>query len=196
MAARAARHELEAALKRDFRYTTKGPLHHFLGFVITRVNRFCIKISQEKFVRNSVSKHGLTDAKTAITPAQPNVTMSVTDCPTSDAARTAMAGKPFLNRVGDAQWVAHYTRPDAAYAANSLAHFGSNPGMDHWHATSHLLRYLGSTPTVGITYSRNPHPLHVYVDSDYNPNYGDRSDNYRATTGWVAFYAGGWQCHR
>jgi len=50
-------------------------------------------------------------------------------------------------------YLATTTRPDIAYAAGTLARFGSNPGVAHWNAVKHLMCYLQGTANYVLTYS-------------------------------------------
>ena len=52
-------------------------------------------------------------------------------------------------------YLAVSTRPDIAFAMNSLARFNSNSQNDHWKALKQVLRYLKGTNNVGILYKQD-----------------------------------------
>jgi len=74
-------------------------------------------------------------------------------CPKNDEERTYMKNVPYLEALGSVMYLATTTRPDIAYAAGTLARFGSNPGLEHLMAVKHLLRYLQGTAQHALTYS-------------------------------------------
>jgi len=64
-----------------------------------------------------------------------------------------MKSVPYLAAVGALMYLATSTHPDIAYTVGCLARFNSNPGIAHWHAVKHLLRYLKGTADYSITYA-------------------------------------------
>ena len=74
----------------------------------------------------------------------------------------------------------------------------AEPGITHWNALKHVLRYIKGTLDYGITYSGNPEaslqPM-IYSDSSY----ADCPDTGRSTHGYVITMAGGpvsWSARR
>jgi hypothetical protein len=94
---------------------------------------------------------------------------------------------PFGEAVGCLLYLANCTRPDLAFAANTLAKFLSNPAARHWALLKHVLGYLHSTQSRGITFGTSKVPLVVYCDSDFA---GDKY-NRKSRTGFVALAHGG-----
>ena len=95
--------------------------------------------------------------------------------------------------VGALLYVAMWTRPDIAFAVSDLSRFVSHPGHSHVEASKRVLRYLQSTKSLGLTYSRPSdtatHPPNVlwgYVDSDW----AGCPDTRRSTTGFVLMLNG------
>jgi hypothetical protein len=58
--------------------------------------------------------------------------------------------------IGSLQYLSCTTRPDIAYTVGQLASFTSDPGVAHWHAIKHLLRYIKGTMAYAITYAPDP----------------------------------------
>ena len=44
------------------------------------------------------------------------------------------------------------TRPDIAFAVNSLAQYNQRPSTNHWDAVIRIFRYLRKTKNLGILY--------------------------------------------
>jgi hypothetical protein len=105
-----------------------------------------------------------------------------------------MVGKDYLGLLGCIMYGMLGTRPDLAFAVGVGSRYSSNPGIEHWNALIHLLRYIKGTLDLGITY-RGPgrlstpiaETLQCYTDADWA---GDK-DKLRSTSGTVVLLAGG-----
>ena len=95
----------------------------------------------------------------------------------------------YMEVVGSLQYGATISRADIAFATNALARFMANPGIDHYKAAKHCLRYLVGTATLKIKYGTADDEIQAvgYSDADWASN----PDNRRSTTGWVFELAGG-----
>jgi hypothetical protein len=104
-------------------------------------------------------------------------------CPQTEAEALEMRQYPYISVVGSLMYLALTTRPDIAYAAGVLARFNSNPGLVHWQAVKHVLRYLKGTMDFKLVYkpSDSSEPFITYSDSDH----GGNPDNGRSTGGYV-----------
>lgn len=105
-----------------------------------------------------------------------------------------MVGKDYLGLLGSVMYGMLGTRPDLAFAVGVGSRFSSNPGIEHWNALIHLLRYIKGTINLGITYQgpgRVSTPfartLLCYGDADWA---GDK-DKLRSTSGTLVILAGG-----
>lgn len=90
---------------------------------------------------------------------------------------------PYDHAVGSLFYLAVATRPDIAKTVGVLARFTKNPGMQHWKAVKHLLRYIKGTLDYKLTYAptSGSELFTSYVDADH----GGNLDNGRSTTGFV-----------
>ena len=81
-------------------------------------------------------------------------------------------------------WLAIATRPDILYAVGVLCRFNYNPGIAHWKAVKHLMRYVKGTidivPTIAPDPS-SPELFTTYSDADH----GGNPDNGRSTSGYL-----------
>ncbi|CAB1108324.1 unnamed protein product [Ectocarpus sp. CCAP 1310/34] len=97
--------------------------------------------------------------------------------------------EPFRSLVGHLVWLASQTRPNILNAMRAVARYAHAPKMLHWHAALHVLMYVRSTASYGITFSRGTAggvELELYVDSDFASTATDR----RSVSGAVAMCAG------
>ena len=80
-------------------------------------------------------------------------------------------------------YLATCTRPDIARTVGVLARYSKNPGMAHWKAVKHLLRYIKGTLDYKLTYAPDDSGelFTAYSDADHG---GDR-DSGRSTSGYL-----------
>ena len=90
----------------------------------------------------------MADCKPISTPMQPNTRLTRAQSPQTPEEVQFMKSVPYLAAV------ATTTRPDIAYTVGYLARFNFNPGLAHWQAVKHLLRYLNGTADYDI-YTRS-----------------------------------------
>ena len=65
-------------------------------------------------------------------------------------------------------WPVVVSRLDAAYAVGILSQFMQNPGQAHWEALKQVMRYLGSTKNLWLTFGgKTGGELLGYCDTDW-----------------------------
>ena len=100
----------------------------------------------------------------------------------------AVSSTPFHNPslyrsiVGALQYIT-ITRPDLAFAVNSVCQHMQSPTDDHFTAVKRILPYLKGTVTLGIQFTRGPFTLTAYSDADWA---GDTCDR-RSVSGYCLF---------
>ena len=171
-------------LSSHFKLRDLGPTTQLLGIQIVRDRpNHSLSISQSQFITNLLQEHGLQDCNPVSTPLDPGSHLSSSMCPQDAAEASQMHQHPYISVVGSLMYLALTTRPDIAYTAGVLARFNSNPGLAHWQAAKHALRYLKGTVDHKLTYkpSNSLEPFITYSDSDH----GGNPDNGRSTGGYV-----------
>ena len=88
---------------------------------------------------------------------------------TTDAQKTAMAGRDYLGLIGSLLYVSNMTRPDVAFHVSFLAQFMSCPTVETFDAALGVLAYLYKTADVAITYEHGIQPLDVPTDPLIDP---------------------------
>lgn len=197
------------------RYQMKniGEVKQLLGMNVQRDRRLgTLKLSQKKYIDELLVKFKMDGAQLKPTPMDKDAKLSKTQCPETDEDKAAMAKVPYRELIGSLMYLSVGTRPDISFAVSELSKFLMNPGMAHWLAAKHVLRYLKGTSTMGITYRRDAGgggtgvrltaysnkqyrgpsktelgKLEAYSDADWG---GDK-DTRRSHTGAVLFLAGG-----
>ncbi len=152
-------------LSKHFKLRDLGPTTQLLGLEIHRDRpNLRLSISQSQYISNLIDEHGLNDSKPVSTPLNPGTRLSTSMYPQNDAEASEMRQYPYISVVGCLMYLAVTTRPDIAYAAGVLARFNSNPGLAHWQAAKHVLRYLKGTMDYKLVYqpSTSPEPFITY----------------------------------
>ena len=114
-------------------------------------------------------------------------------CPSDPAETTRMRQYPYRRLVARLLYISISTRFDITHAVSVLTRYQSNPGMAHWTAAKHVLRYLRHMPMLGITLGGKEVPvLTAYADASY----ASCEETGRSTTGFLfKFGAGVVSCH-
>lgn len=98
---------------------------------------------------------------------------------------------PYLQAVGCLLFLTQGTRPDLAFAVNSVSRFSNCCGKSHWNAVKRIFRYLKQTMNLKLVYSRNSNGyIHGFTDADWATN----SDTRKSCTGYVFVKSGGTIC--
>ena len=177
---------LRSEITNRFEATYQGEPKLLLGIEFHR-NRdaHSITISQNQYISKIISRFHLADCQPVSTPLPPGIQYQpATDNDTFE--------DPSLYRsaIGSLMYAAIATRPDIAYAVNSLSQFNVKPSQVHWNAVKHILRYLQGTKSLGITYDMDSGYadliLAAFSDSD-----NGKSFHKKAISGGVILLAGG-----
>ena len=163
------------AIKELFTVRNLGNATYFLGMHIAR-NRAArtITLSQEQLTLSTLEKFGMTDAKSRRTPISTGTRL------TAEGDRLDMERFPYSALVGSLLYLSSCTRPDIAFASNSLARYMSTPTEQHWNTAKGVLHYLRGTVKLGIAFGPNA-DLQAYCDADF----GGDLDSRRSTTAYI-----------
>jgi transposase InsO family protein len=190
-------------LKRDlttqFDMEDLGEATFILGIDITRDRpRRTISIGQSAYITSVLERHGMSDCTPISTPMTSDYKTVIVKSPVGYQA-TDTEVREYQAIIGAVMFAMVCTRPDIAFAVNTLAQFTSNPTPGHVDAVKRILRYLRGTVDRRITYtgtgSTESQPdLVGYCDADWGGGVG-----YRSVTGYAFVLAGGaisWQSKR
>jgi len=139
------------SLKQRLFIVDLGDCLKFLSIVITRdrLNRR-LWFSSQVYIAELIDEWNLSTAKYPTTPF-PN---KLSDQPSALPNIPDINLKPKYQRlVGCLMYLAVSTRPDIAYYAMWLGQFSSNPTQLHMLAAKHVLRYLGGTKSLALSFS-------------------------------------------
>ncbi|XP_021819565.1 uncharacterized protein LOC110761405 [Prunus avium] len=159
-----------------FELKDMGLLTYFLGLQISYASTGTIFVNQHKYAKELLAKASMSSCKACSTPCKPHSQILTTDGePLKDPTL-------FRSLVGALQYLT-FTRPDIAYAVNTVCQYMTNPTDSHFYLVKRILRYIQGTLQYGITFCSGPMQLTAYSDADWA---GDPSTR-RSTTGFIVF---------
>ena len=181
--------QLVVLIDSHFRVKDLGEPDTFLGMSVTRDRPArTLKLSQETYTRNLLLRFRMDAASPAAVPLPPGTKLTKEGEPLPAVNR-------YAELVGCLMYLACGTRPDIAFAVNSLTRFMLRPMAAHWKAAQHILRYLVGTVSTGITYGGPSSPgldagVQVYCDADHAAD----TTTFKSTSGIVCSLNGGAVC--
>ena len=143
---------IKKKLQSEFDMKDLGPIHHILGWKITRNReKRTITISQEHYAETILEQFGFQDSNSKPIPIDPGLRLSKKMEAESIKDKLFMKDKPYRAIVGSLMYLAVATRPDLAFFTHEMSKFVTNPGPQHWNALKNGLRYLKGTKNYGLT---------------------------------------------
>ena len=204
-------------------------LEWFLGMKFTwyeTATTLRCHVHQEAFVLDLVDRHHLTNCNksTRATPFRSGFPVDNITVNSLDESEQNILTKNYQQLIGDLNWLSISTRPDISTITSLLAAHSHKPASAHLDAAKHVVKYLASTPTLGLYYTSDPtEDLHAYVhfppqdtqlaafcDANWGPMDASQPKSsappveqpmtsLRSLSGWLVFNAGSpiaWGCAR
>lgn len=155
------------------RWTDEGEVKWYLGMEINRLPDGALLLTQTKYIRDLLARHGMEKCARVLTPM---TEVKLEKAPEGFTTHPKEL-KEYQTLLGELMHLMVQTHPDIAYAVSRLAQFMSNPTNEHW------------LEELGICYNRSIGNLTMEVWSD--ASWGEDPDDSRSTTGYVVLMAGG-----
>ncbi|GKV52757.1 hypothetical protein SLEP1_g59325 [Rubroshorea leprosula] len=128
---------LKTYLSKSFSMKDLGPAKQILGMKIFRDRKNKkLWLSQERYIEKVLDKFNMSKAKPVGTPLAGHFKLSTEQCPTSKEEAEYMKNVPYASTVGSLMYAMVCTRPDIAHAVRVVSKFLSNPGKQHWAAST------------------------------------------------------------
>lgn len=179
--------DFKASLAKHVEITDLGELHWLLGIEIRREReRRLIYLSQRSYLDSIIARYGFQDLKPVSIPMDPNVRLTSAQSPSTTQEFARMRDVPYHEAVGSLMYAALGTRPDIAYAVQTVSRFSSKPGIDHWEAVKRIFRYLKGTRELWLAYGGDEKDLLGYADAD-----GSMAEDRHAISGYAFILHGG-----
>ena len=133
--------------------TDHGPIKWFLRFKIRRDRKAkTISINQHAYIESMVEKFRLTNAKSILTPMDPNTQFSVKHCLSTINQMAKIRGVPYFEVLGLVLWPTVVSHLDTAYTVGILSQFMQNLGPAHWEGIKRVINYLGHTKNLWLMF--------------------------------------------
>lgn len=168
-----------------------GEAHMILGIHIEHDRPAgTILISQCAYLEQVLKRFGMSDCNNKSMPLPLGIILSKDQGPKSQDDQKFMADKPYQEVLGSIMYAQIGTQPDLSYTVSTLSKYASNPGITHWQALMHILRYIKAMLHYKIMYggsSFNDLRPTGWVDADY----GGDIDSQQSCAGYIFIQAGG-----
>ena len=165
-------HEFRKLLDAKYTVSHEDSLEWFLGMKFDwQETTDCLRchVHQEAFILDIVNRHNLTQCNKSprATPFRSGFPVdNITPAHLPDAKQTALT-KQYQQTIGDLNWLSISTRPDITAIVSLLSAHSHKPTKDHLNSALHVIKYLASTPSIGLYYtSDQSEPFHAFVHFD------------------------------
>lgn len=189
--------KIKTVLKSNFKMKDLGEAKCCVGLNITRNQKNGqICVDQSKYIRDILDRFNMADCNPVKTPYDSNQKLTTNMSPQNKTEEMEMSNVPYQEAVGSLIYLSQGTRPDIAYAVNSVSKFCNNPGKAHWGAVKRIFRYIKGTVNAKLCFSKDANSnLIGFCDADW----ANDEDERRSCTGYVFVQQGGaitWNCKR
>jgi hypothetical protein len=140
---------------------TIGDTSMFVGMQIKRDRaKQKLFIHQSAYAKRIVSKFKMSEAKKASVPIDPNVVLY----PVLENDKK-VENVPYREAVGSLMFLVVVSRPDIAFAVNTVSKFLNNHNDEHWRAVKRIISYVSGTIEYGIEYFCSEKATVIFVDN-------------------------------
>uniref|UniRef100_A0A2N9F8S9 Reverse transcriptase Ty1/copia-type domain-containing protein n=1 Tax=Fagus sylvatica TaxID=28930 RepID=A0A2N9F8S9_FAGSY len=168
---------VKQSLGKVFDVKDLGALKYFLGIEVAH-SRHGISLSQRRYTLDLLQDTGMLGCRPASTPMDPNLKLSV------ESGELLSNPSMYQRLVGRLIYLTN-TRPDLTFAVSVVSQFMHAPCTSHLDTVHHILRYVKTSPGLGLFYSAGHQSrLSCFTDADYAGSQTDR----RFNTGLSTFY--------
>ena len=102
------------------------------------------------------------ECKSRATPLAEKLLLTKADYPDDNSdEQSEMKQHDYRGLVGSLNYLATTTRPNLAYAAHAQGSYLANPGMIHWTAAKHVLKYPKRTTDYLLVYQYDSGGIHL-----------------------------------
>lgn len=138
------------AIKQEFKMVYHGPAHFLLAVRIIRDRSLgTLSLIQDRYSTSLLKLFNMTDCRPVSTPLAPNT--HLIPATNEEVAELEALGVSYRGIVGCLGYLSQCTRPELAYPCSILGQFLERPGIKHWMAAKHILRYLSGNVNLALT---------------------------------------------
>ncbi|MBW0515470.1 hypothetical protein O181_055185, partial [Austropuccinia psidii MF-1] len=176
--------EFKNKIALKFEIKDLGSADLMLGVKITH-NSDSICLDQKHFAESLLDQYSMGECRPVSTPLVPNEHLSTAT--EEEIAVLKNLRVNYRSAIGSINYLSTATRPDLSFAVSCLSQYLENPGLKHWQAFMHVLRYLKGSLDVGLRYPRGgSQGITAWSDADW----GNCRSTRRSVTGYLATFHG------
>ncbi|MBW0555084.1 hypothetical protein O181_094799 [Austropuccinia psidii MF-1] len=169
----------KSQLKAEFDVKDMGNAELMLGTQIVQSPEG-LALSQAHYIESLLMLYGMENSQPVVTPMVPGLHLKEASLEQKEAFKNLKIS--YCSAVGSLSYLSVATRPDISFVVTSLSQFLELPGIEHWKAFLHVLRYLQGTSQQSIVYSEGGRrDVQSYCKADW----GNCHQTRRSVTGFV-----------
>ncbi|MBW0491302.1 hypothetical protein O181_031017 [Austropuccinia psidii MF-1] len=177
--------DFKKEISQEFEIKDLGPADLFLGVKIMQ-EEDCIYLDQQHFCKSLLNQYGMSECKPTCTPLLPKEQMSVETQDKVDKLKLLKVN--YCSAIGSINYLSTATCSNLCFAISSLSQYLENPGVKHWHAFLHVLRYLQGSLNVLLRYKKDgAQGISAWSDADW----GNCRSTRQSVTGYLATFHSG-----
>ncbi|KAI1000162.1 hypothetical protein K3495_g8036 [Podosphaera aphanis] len=150
------------------------------------IKNHAIRLSQERYINKIIDRFDLNNERLSDIPMTPHAKFS----PSKDDENLVNITL-YRSAIGSLMYVAIATRPDIAFAVNTLAQSNVKPSQTHWDAVIKNFRHLKGTKSLGLLYDQSKETRTFEVTGFTDAGNGTDMTTGCPTSGGVYILAGG-----
>ncbi|MBW0535014.1 hypothetical protein O181_074729 [Austropuccinia psidii MF-1] len=129
----------KSEMSREFDIKDIGVADLMLGVKICQTDDG-ISLNQQHFTEALLEQYGMERCKVMVTPLTPNEHLAQATEEEITAFRNIKVN--YRSAIGSINYLSTATRPDLSFAVSALSQYLERPGIKHWQAFLHVLKYL------------------------------------------------------
>ncbi|MBW0516092.1 hypothetical protein O181_055807 [Austropuccinia psidii MF-1] len=155
-----------AIFGKDFDKFEKEIEKEFKTKLLGQADNDFIQLSQQHYIETILSLYGINDWRTVATLLIPNEHLEAAT--KNEIEEFDKLNLNYRSAISSLSYISTATRHNISYAVSSLSQFLEKPGINHWKAFIHVIRYLRGTSSVCISYKQGViHDAVAYSDADW-----------------------------
>ena len=127
------------------------------------------------------------DSKNGLLLFRHGVPLSQDQCPKTTKEKDRMKAVPYAFTMGNLMYAMLCTRPAICFVVRIGSRYQSNPGIEHWMAVKHILKYIWRIRDYMLVY----HCDELLPLGYMNSNFWSNRDSRKSTFGFVFTLGGG-----
>ncbi|MBW0562906.1 hypothetical protein O181_102621 [Austropuccinia psidii MF-1] len=172
------------AIEQEFQTKLLRSANLMLGIKIIHPP-YTITLTQSHYIDSLLESYGMSNCKYTVTPLIRNLDLEASS--RTEQEEFVSLKINYQSAVGSLSYLSTATQPDLSYLVSALSQFLEKPGIQHWKAFLHVLKYLKGTSEIGLVYKINTSKLPVAYSNAY---WGNCRVTRRSTTGYLILFNG------